>query len=260
MKPLRFCLLLLTPVFFVSCMDTREELRISKNGSGTLNIKTDLGKMLDMMRSFASDSDLKKDGLDRAFDTTMMMKTYLDTARDISPEKKELFKEGQVHVNLNVKEGLGKLDVQLPFHSPAQLQQLYENLNSSGGGLKGLMNGLGNKEGDAPGGPVAPGGDQAIPQIGSVYDTHISPGHYSRTVNKERYGKFSQTMKLDDLKQLSSVMGSMNYTLVVTLDKPIKKFSNPKAVLSADKKTATLETDLLQSFEHPELLELDLEY
>ncbi|HSC39448.1 MAG TPA: hypothetical protein VLD19_16305, partial [Chitinophagaceae bacterium] len=136
-----------------------------------------------------------------------------------------------------------------------QLSKLYESLNAGTGGLKNMMGSM-SGGGSQSGGPDS----DVLPQITAIYDVSVKKGLYSRKVNKQRYEVFSQTMKPDQLKQMSSMMGPMNYTLVVTLPQSIKKTSNAKAVLSKDKKTVTLQADLLETFEHPELLELDIEY
>ena len=110
------------------------------------------------------------------------------------------------------------------------------------------------------GGAEGQGNDKSMPQIASVYDIVVKNGLYSRKVNKERYDDFVKTMKLDELKQMSGMLGAMDYTLSIKLPRPIKKVSNSKVVLSDDKKTATLKTDLMETFEHPEQLALDIEY
>jgi len=253
----RIVLILLFPIVLASCTDTREEVNIKKDGSGTLVMKTDMSKMVELMKSFAGDSDLQKQGLDRPFDTIMLIKSYMDTARGVTEDQKAALRNGKLHLNLNVKENIGKFDVEFPFGSPGELSKIYESLNSSTSGLKGASDNMGvggksNMQGSD--------GDKGLPQIASVYDITVKKGLYSRKVNKTRYETFTETIKLDQLKQMSSMMGGMNYTLVVTLPQSIKKASNAKAVLSNDKKTATLSADLMDVFEHPELLELELEY
>lgn len=262
MKFIRTLFIVLLPFTFVSCMDTREELEIKKDGSGTLAMKTDLSKMLEMMKSFAPAEELQKQGLDKAYDTIMLMKDYVDTAKSVPADKKALLREGKVHLVMNLKENLGKFDMQFPFKSADQLQQLYASLNSSTGSLKGMFDGMGKK---LPGtgndsSATDAGADKGMPQIASVYDIVVKDGLYSRKVNKERYNEFTQAVKLEELKQMGSMLGQMNYTLSIKFSRPIKKISNPKAVLSDDKRTVTLSTDLMETFEHPELLALEIEY
>ncbi|GAC1448791.1 MAG: hypothetical protein NVSMB7_10540 [Chitinophagaceae bacterium] len=257
MKNFRNLLLFLLPLVFASCMDTREELEIKGDGSGTLVMKTDLSKMLELVKGFAGETDLAKDGLDRPYDTSMILKDYIDTARDVPADQKELLRNGKVHIVMNVKESIGKFDMTFPFTSTDQLQQLYASLNSSTGGLKGMFDGMGK---NLPKGPDEQSNDKGISQIASVYDIVVKNGLYSRKVNKERYDAFMQAMKLDELKQMASMFGAMDYTLSVKLPGKIKTVSNSKALLSDDKKTVTLKTDLMETFQHPELLALDITY
>jgi len=55
-------------------------------------------------------------------------------------------------------------------------------------------------------------------------------------------------------------MGEMNYTIALNLPRPVKKVSNAKAVISNDKKNVMLKSDLFAIFDHPELLELTVDY
>ena len=235
-------------------MDTHEELAIKKDGSGTLVIKSDLNKMLAMLRSMGARSDMEKEGLARTYDTIVLMKDYVDTARNVAPDQKELLREGKMHIVLNAKENVGKFDMTFPFRSGEKLQQLYTSLNNTSGGLKGLLGNIGKP------GPDTEDSDKNMPQLTSVYDITVKDGQYKRTVNQERYEAFTQAIKLEQLTQLSSVMGAMEYTFQITLPRAIKSISNSKAILSSDKKTAILKNDLIETFQHPELLSVEIQY
>jgi hypothetical protein len=263
MRLIRFIPVLLLPFVFMSCMDTREELDIKADGSGTLAVRTDLGKMLEIMKSFGGEDGLKKEGLDKVLDTTLSMTGIVDTAKNITADQKAVLRNGKIHLAFNAQENMGKLDLHFPFSSAAQLKQLYESLNSADGGMKALMGGVGKQPGaeensgmDMP----MPGKEQGLPQITAVYDINLTKNTYSRKVNKQRYEEFAQAMKLDDLKQMGSMLGPMNYTLAIKFPRPIKKINNSKAEMSSDKQTATLAVDLMEIFEHPELLALEIEY
>ena len=258
MKHVRLLLLLLLPLALFSCTDTREELEIKNNGSGTLVMKSDFSKVLEIMKGFAGENDLAKDGLDRPFDTTMLMKDYIDTAKNVPADQKELLRDGKVHLVMNVKESTGKFDMSFPFTSTDKLQQLYASMNNSSGGLKNMFGGVGK---NLPNNSTEEQGpDKSMPQIASVYDITVKDGFYSRQVNKTRYEEFTKAMKLEEFKQMSSMLGAMDYTFSVKLPRAIKKVNNSKVMLSNDKKTATLKTDLMETFEHPELLAVEIEY
>ncbi len=215
------------------------------------------------MKGFG-ENNLEKDGLDKAFDTTMFMKNYIDTAKNVTQAQKDLLREGKVHLVMNVKESIGRIDMNFPFTSADKLQQLYANLNSSTSSLKNIFDGVGKgiQKGNTTDGTQEQANDKGMPQIASVYDITVQNGLYSRKVNKQRYEEFAQAMKLDDLKGMGGMMGDMkmDYTLSVKLPRPVKKINNSKALLSSDKKTVTLSADLMETFQHPELLALELAY
>ncbi|MBC7901854.1 MAG: hypothetical protein H7Y27_00465 [Gemmatimonadaceae bacterium] len=238
---------------FVSCFDTVEEVEIRADGTGVLAMKTDLSKLVDVIKGFSTPEDMKKDGMDKPVDTTMFMKSYVDTASDIPADKKALFRDGKVHLQMDIDKGVLKMDMNFPFATAAQLQDLYANLNSATGGMEGMFGNLGGKKMDG-GEPKGPG------QISSVYDVVVSDGVYSRKLNKARYEEFSKTIKLDELKEVSTMLGEMKYTTSVKLPRPVKSFTNTKAIVSSDKNVVRLTVNLLDVFEHPELLELGITY
>ncbi len=252
MRLTRMGLIFLLPLALASCMDTREAMEIKKDGSGTLAVKTDMGQMIAMMKNFIHDSDIRKQGLDKLFDTTMLMKSYIDTVQGVPADKKAALRDGTLHLTLDVEQNKGEFDILFPFRSAEQLTDIYQSLNAASGGVKNVMTNLGGKNQEP--------GDRGLPQLTFVYDVTVKNGLYSRKVNKARYDVFSQDMNLEKLRQISSVMGTMSYTVVTSFPQPIKKTSNAKAVLSNNNKTATLSVGLLEAFEHPELLELEIEY
>jgi hypothetical protein len=260
-KRFRFLLLAL-PFYFGSCT-INEELEIKNDGSGTLNYKTDLSKVLEMIKSLDSDGKMGKDSLfQKKIDSTILMKSFLDTAKNISPEKKALLREGKLYLKMDAERNLFKVDMELPYKSAEQLQGLYTNLNSAGDGLTSVMDGLTGKE-DAPF-PPADGGDKQNPfgSIASVYDVIVKDGLFSRKINKERLEKFkaANAQSAEQMKGMGAMMGAMEYNISIKFPRPVKKASNAKAAISTDKKTILLKTDLMDVMEHPELLELEVEY
>ncbi len=257
MKLFRWLLIMLLPLAMASCTDTHENLVIKENGSGTLTIKTDIGKMLEILKSFSGDSSLMQNGLDKVYDTTLQMKDYVDTASGMTSEQKNLFHKGSVHIVVNVKDNIGKFDMSFPFSSAGDLSKLYSGLNGSAGSLKNMM---GDMSKNFPNATPDTGKDNGLPQIASVYDISLTPNSYSRKVNQEKYQAFSQMVKPEQLSQVNGMLGGMDYTFSISLPRKVKTVSNTKAVIAEDRKTVLLKADLLDCFQHPEVLELQLTY
>jgi hypothetical protein len=262
MKKMKWLFIVMVSCCFISCLDTVEQLDIKENGAGTLNMNMDMGKAAEMMKGFMAPEDLAKEKLDRVIDTTIMMKDVVDTSTKISPERKALLRNGKMHLTMNLANNILKMDMSYPYQSQAQLTQIYAALQDGGINMGSMMEALGG--GDNEGGNTTPGGADAAEnnpsQLSNVYDITVTATQYKRILNKERYKKMMSNPKIEEAKGMSSMMGEMNYTIALNLPRAVKKVSNPKAVISNDKKNVMLKTDLFSIFDHPELLELTVDY
>src|SRR5687768_3616348 len=115
MKKLKLVLVTVVAILFVSCYEVNEEIVINENGSGSYTTKMDMGQLFEMLQTMGGEEELEKEGLDRAIDTTIMMKSIMDSAKDVTADQKELLKDGKLKLQMNMKEKLMKLDVNLPF-------------------------------------------------------------------------------------------------------------------------------------------------
>ncbi|KIC94719.1 hypothetical protein [Flavihumibacter solisilvae] len=255
MNKAKMFLAALFAVCFVSCIQINEEVEIKEDGSGKLTIKSDMGKLFEMLKSFAGEEELKKEGMDRALDTTIYMKDMVDTATNITKENKALLRNGVMNLKMNIKENLFKLDMNYPFKNLSDANKLYSAMSGNGmmgNVLKGLNPNAGG-QGD--------GADNAgIEKISSIYDVAISPGKYSRTLNKARYDSLLNDPKVQESRGMMAMMEDMQMNLTVKLPKAAKNVSNPKATLSPDKKTVMLMGGLMNALDSPQNLEIVIQY
>ena len=261
MKKMKWIFIILVSCCFISCLDTVEQLDIKESGAGTLNMNMDMGKAAEMMKGFMAPEEIAKEKLDRVIDTTILMKDVVDTSTKITPERKALLRNGKMHLTMNLANNILKMDMSYPYQSQAQLTQIYAALQDGGMNMGSMMQALsgGDDAGNsAPGGADA--GDNNPSQLSNVYDITVTPTQYKRVLNKERYQKMISNPKIEEAKGMSAMMGEMNYTIALNLPRPVKKVSNAKAVISNDKKNVMLKSDLFAIFDHPELLELTVDY
>ena len=85
----KLILLISTIICFVGCYEVNEEITINADGSGVHNTKMDMGQMLEMIQSMAGEEELAKEGLDKVLDTTILMKSVMDSAKELSAEQRE---------------------------------------------------------------------------------------------------------------------------------------------------------------------------
>lgn len=254
----RFALLLISIVCFAGCYEVNEEITINADGSGSHNTKMDMGQMLEMIQSMAGEEELAKEGLDRALDTTIMMKSILDSAKDMTVEQKQLLKDGKMNLQMNMKEKVFKAQVDIPFKGYNNLQSLMSGSGGSMSGLSQLFKGVFDKGEQKPAldAPKEPG----LEDMNTIFDVVVKDGVISRKVNLEKHKALMEKPEIAQLQQMAAGGMEILYTTTINLPRPAKKTQNSLIKLSSDKKKVTLKYNLLELFENPEKFSYSVEF
>ena len=261
MKNLKLILVTLLAVFFVSCYEVNEEIVINENGSGSFVTKMDMSQLLEMLQTMGGEEELSKEGLDRPIDTTIMMKSLMDSAKDMTADQKALMKDGKVHLQMDMKEKLMKLNVDIPYSGYDNLQKLMSGMGNNGTGIGEAFKAIFDKGDDssAAGMPAQPKTNQ-MDQLNGIFDVVVKNGMISRKANQEKFKKLMDNPEMEQMKQLSSSGMEILYTTTIKLPRPVKKSDNPLIKLSEDKKTVTMKYNLLEMIETPEKFSYTIEY
>jgi hypothetical protein len=211
--------------------------------------------MLQMIQNMAGEEELSKNGMDRVIDTLIHLNTIMDTAQNVTAQQKRLYRDGEMRLQLNVKESIFKADMKFPFKNYNDLQALM-----SGSGAAGLGQAFKNifAKNDSTGSTSALP-DQGMDQISNVYDVTVDKNSISRKLNKD---KFDSLMQKPEIAQAKQMLGAFEIlcTTSIRLPKPAKKVDNNMMTLSADKKTVTMKYDLLKILDTPEKFSYTIEY
>lgn len=249
-------LLLLT-----GCFEINEQIDITNNGSGNLTINTDMSQLLDVMQTYIGKEEMEKQIPNKVMDTTLFMKDVVDTAKNISADKKALIRNGRVHMKLNMDQKLFKADMHFPFDNLTNLQNLYTSMNDGSLGTTNLLKGLtsGKEDKDSSGMGANPGMPD-MNQFNAIYDFKSKDGLLSRKLNADKWQSLQQSPEFAQMKQAGSMGIEIPYTLTINLPRPVKKIDNALAKLSDDKKTVVIKYNLTEVFEHPEKFEYTIAY
>ncbi len=263
MKILRYALVLMFLGFLASCYEVNEEITINEDGSGTFVTKMDMGQLIEMMQSFAGEEELSKEGLDRAIDTTIQMVDMIDPSKDVTQEQKALLEKGTMKMQMNIKDKLFKLDMNIPYTGYDNLQKLMEGKGQSGAGLSDAFKNLFDDK-KTPERDTAKIIDEArepdMQDIAGIYDVTVKNGLISKKTNTEKYKALLARPEMDQVKKLASSGMEISYTTTIKLPRPVKKADNTIIKLSEDKKTVTMRYNLLDLLENPEKFAYTLEY
>jgi len=256
MKKFRWLWIPCLTIFLSSCFEIQEKIDIKSNGAGDLTINTDMSKLLDMMQGFMGKEEMEKQIPAKPVDTTILMKDLVDTAKNISAENKALFRDGKIHMRLNLEQKLFKADMHFPFSSMNNLQKLYTAMNDGSLNTTSLFKGLASGKKDEPDNASTPD----VNQFNAIYTFTCKDGLISRKLDAEKWKALQDDPSFAQMKQASGMGIEVPYTLTIKLPRPVKKVDNPLAVLSDDKKTLTIKYSMVDVFQDPGKFEYTIAY
>ena len=254
MKKLRYVFVALIVCLAAACFEVNEDIVINKDGTGVYNTKMDMSAMVEMIKTMASEEDLAKNGMGRSLDTVLKMKDILDSVQDLTPDQKRLLQGGTMAMKMNMDENILKADINFPFHSFKDLEDLMQG-NTMGNMGDILKQAMAKDKGESAA-PAGPG----FEQINGVFDVIVNKNTISRKVNKAKYDSLMQRPEMAQMQQMMGSGFEVLTTTTIKLPRPVKKADNPLVKLSADKKTITLKYDMMKLFKDPEQFSYSIEY
>jgi hypothetical protein len=258
MKRMKFLLTVVSMFFLAGCFEINEDINVKADGSGVYSVHTDMSQLLQAMQSYLGKEEMDKQMPSKNIDTTVMMKTLVDTAKNISAEDKALIKDGSVHLKLNIEQKVFNSDIVIPFKSLSDLQKLYNSMNNQSLGFNQLFKGMAGKPDTA-----SSGNDNSMPdmnQFNAIYDFESHDGLLSRKLNAEKWKALQQSPQYAQMKDAGSMGISIPYTLTINVPRPVKKVDNSLAKLFPDRKKVIIQYNLIEVFDHPEKFEYTIVY
>ena len=257
MKTRKILVSLVFLIFFSSCVEINEDIVINKNGSGEYSMNMDMSKLLDIMQSYLGKEELEKQIPEKKMDTTIHFSSIVDTASNLTPEKKALLRNGNLHMMLKMEDKVFKTDMHFPFKSMNQLDQLYTAMSDGSLGTGQLLKNISPDRNDSS---MDNQQGPDFSQFNSIYNFTSRNGFISRTVNEEKFRALKESPQFAQMKQAGDMGMDIPYTITIHLPKAAKKITNTFAVLSQDKKTVTIKYNLSDLLENPEKFAYTIEY
>ena len=258
MRKITFLFLSLFAFALTGCLDTVEEITVNADGTGMYQTTMDMGGMFDMIEMMAAmdtstNGQLKKLS-EKDIDSVMSLRSFTDTSSTLTAEQKALFADATMHMTMKQKDKVFKIAMNHPFNNLADVQKIIE-LNSEGKGVDLLAK---NKQ-DAQDMPATEN-KNSFPSVNNYYDVTIKNGLIERKVNEEKLAALKNNEQFNEMKGAGDIMSSITYNTIIHLPKAAKKAEGEKIKLSADKKTITIKSTLMDLFNDPKSLGFVIEY
>ncbi|CAN5475885.1 hypothetical protein BH11BAC2_BH11BAC2_17810 [soil metagenome] len=279
----RYYLFAFVLLFFTSCFDITEEFTVNDDGAGSYSMKLDMYKMVEMLAGMGGkDADMSQNKeFNEIKDTTVFFKNDIDTAYNLTPEEKALFRDGNAHVKMHLAEKEMYFNFNFPFKKSADLQEVYDKAPKAMAHIKmdlkddkeemdtsekGKKKSKKNKDEEMedlikPGidpNKMATGPTNDAAKLNAYFKIQTGKGFFEKTVNEAELKNYLATDTT--LLKMMPMMSSVYVYTIVHLPRPAKTVSHPYAKLSEDRKTVTLKFPFSDYSERPEVLNFRIEY
>jgi hypothetical protein len=254
MKKLYVPIIFLALLCFSSCVDIEEHYDFKSDGSCNVVYGFDMSKAVSVLVNLVSDSLKQTPQFSLVKDTTLNFYSAMpdSTQQKMSTAEIALAKSSDLTVNMNLKKSIMKVAINHTAKNAADLKYYLQNvskiaLNSQ---ISALSTGEKNSKAlDAK--QMVAGQD--------YYSYEITPHRFYRIVDKAKFNAFLKKTK-STFMMAKAMLIDMPYKVVLNFAKPIKKLNNPKAVLSADRRSITLVTNMDEVIKNPSVMNLKIDF
>ncbi|MDB5146653.1 MAG: hypothetical protein JWQ57_673 [Mucilaginibacter sp.] len=254
MKKLYFLIIFLAMICFSSCVDIEEHYDFKSDGSCKVVYGFDMSKAVSVLVNLMSDSLKETPQFSLIKDTTLNFYTAMpdSTQKKMNAAESNLAKSSELTINMNLKKSVMKVSLDHNAKNAADLQYYLQNvskiaLNSQISAIS--TNDKTNKAFDAR--QMVAGQD--------YYSYNITPHKFYRIIDKVKFNAFLKKTQ-STFMMAKAMLIDMPYKVILKFAHPVKKMNNPKAILSADRMSVTLVTNMDEVIKNPSVMNLKIDF
>jgi len=253
MKKLYFFILFLALTCFTSCVDVVEHYDFKADGSCNVAYTFDMGKAVSVLMNLMSDSVKATPQFAIAKDTTLNFYSALpdSTQQKMTLDQVNLAKSSNLSVQMNLPKNIMKVSISHQAKNAADLQFYLRNISkiASQSNLSAVKGSKSVKDFNA----------QDLLGGQDYYAYEVTPHKFYRIIDKTKFNAFLKKTQ-STFTMAKAMLIEMPYKVVLNFAKPVKKVNNPKAILSADRKRVTLQTNMDEIIKNPSVMNLKIDF
>ncbi|OKS85985.1 hypothetical protein [Mucilaginibacter polytrichastri] len=237
-----------------SCVDIEEHYNFKADGSCNVVYDFDMSHAVAVLMNLMSDSVAATPQFAMAKDTSLNFYNALPdtTQQKLSAEETKLAKSSNLDIKMNLRKSLMKISINHEAKDAADLKYYIEHINRVANTSQLSSVTKGNKN--------IKGFDAAQMIVGQdYYDYEITPHKFYRIIDKTKFNNFLKKTQATFV-MAKALLIETPYKLILNFAKPVKKINNSKAIVSADRKTVTLVTNMDEVIKNPSLMNLKIDF
>jgi len=186
-------------------------------------------------------------------DTTLNFYSALpdSTQQRMTLDQVNLAKSSNLSVQMNLPKNIMKVSITHQAKNAADLQYYLRNISKieAQSNIKNVKGNNDLKGFDA----------QQLLSGQDYYAYEVTPHKFYRIIDKAKFNAFLKKTQ-STFAMAKAMLIDMPYKVVLNFAKPVKKVNNPKAILSADHKRVTLQTNMDEIIKDPSVMNLKIDF
>lgn len=228
-----------------SCQFT-ETMVLNEDGSGNIAVELNMDEFM-AMGGAAMDTVAKK--IDTVISIKKLMEEKKDSISKLSKKERDDLKKMEnfsIRINMDPEKSKMNYNLTSDFKSISEANELVNGLSKASGFVPSMDIG-GMKS-------TNPKDDSGTDFMGVQFSFEKGVFKRDAFIKDEKLHQ----QQIDSLKGSEAFMSGVNYTLKYTFPRAIKTSSSEDATYSLDKKTITLQKNIIEYFKNPDLLDLEV--
>jgi hypothetical protein len=214
----------------------------------------DMSKAVSVLMNLMSDSVRATPQFSMVKDTTLNFYSALPDSTQIKMNLDEInmAKSSNLTVKMDLKNSIMKVSINHLAKNAADLQYYLQHISKIS--MNNQLNAVAKNNAEPRGFDA-----QQLVEGQDYYNYEVTPHKFYRIIDKDKFNAFLKKSQ-STLAMAKAMLIDMPYKIVLNFTKPVKKISNPKAIVSADRKHVTLVTDMDQVIKNPSVMNLKIDF
>ena len=237
-----------------SCVDIEERYNFKADGSCNVVYNFDMSHAVAVLMNLMTDSVAATPQFAMAKDTVMNFYSAIPdtTQKKLSADEVKLAKSSDLGIKMDLRKSIMKISINHQAKDAADLKYYIEHISkvANSSQLSSVTKNSKSIKGfDA--GQLVVGQD--------YYDYEITPHKFYRIIDKTKFNNFLKKTQATFV-MAKALLIETPYKLILSFAKPVKKINNSKALLSADRKTVTLISNMDEIIKNPSVMNLQIDF
>lgn len=255
MKKLYITIICLIMLCFTSCVDIEEHYDFKLDGSCSVVYGFDMSRAVSVFMNLMADSVKHTPQFNIKKDTTLNFYSALPDSiqQKLNPDEASMALNSNLSIKMDLKKSMVKMSIDHYSKNAADLQYYLSHLSKIT---------MGNQLDAMAKSTKAPATSFTAQQLVAgedYYSYDVTPHNFTRIIDKAKFNAFLKKTQ-STLTMAKAMLIDMPYKVVLNFAKPVKKVTNPKAIVSADRKHVTLITTMDDIIKNPAVMNLSIDF